>query len=120
MRMPDLTIYRDTEDLIFEFQRQQVTKAPRAWDREAKTGSSTHHKGRKVWKRYGLRRKDVNKPAGGSHDDAPAVENSPRVVKRRCLVQPPLAQPPLFPSKLSQYLPTLRDRTLTTPRSRFS
>jgi len=117
--MFDLTICREAEGVVFEFHHQPVAKAPRAWDREAKPGVSIYHKGRKVWKRYGLRQQDVNRSTGGPQDGTSAAETSARVVKRRCLGQPPIAPPPPYASKPSQYFPTLRDRVPSTPRSRF-
>lgn len=118
--MLDLTFYREAGDLVFEFHHQPITKVPRAWDREVKAGSSINHKGRKIWKRYGIRHQDVNKAAGNSQDSVPATEISPRVIKRRCLVQPPIAPTPSCASKPSRYLPTLREGVPSTPRSKFS
>lgn len=118
--MLDLIFFREADDVVVEFHHQPITKAPRAWDREVKTGSSTNHKGRKIWKRYGIRQRDVNKATSNPQGSAPATEISPRVIKRRCLVQLPIAPTPSYASKPSRYLPTLRDGVPSTPRSKFS
>ncbi|MCJ1391087.1 hypothetical protein MMC18_003949 [Xylographa bjoerkii] len=105
------------DGLIFSFEPQTTSRAPRAWDREPKASFAPTHKGRIVWKRYGLRSAEV-----GNVRSAPLelglseAAICPRDVKRLCLKPTSGFQPLVQARKHTQYFATLQDKALGTPR----
>ncbi|MCJ1399200.1 hypothetical protein MMC11_002402 [Xylographa trunciseda] len=105
------------DNLTFSFEPQTTTRAPRAWDREPKAPSVPTHKGRIVWKRYGLRSTDVaNVQIAPLELGSSQAAIYPRDVKRLCLKPTYGFQPLVQARKQTQYLATLQDKVLGTPR----
>ena len=102
-----------------DFHYSAATRAPRAWDREPKAPAAPTRHGRKVWRRYGFREPSTGKASGAAEGEKADADSAPRVVKRRCVGQAPLAQAMAQAAKPAWYLATLSERALSTPRSRF-
>ena len=111
---------RHCDSLTFSFESQTVSRAPRAWDREPKVPFAPTTKGRIVWKRYGLRSTAMgNAKSTPLELGASEAAICPRDVKRLCLKPNYAFQPLVQPRKQTQYLATLQDKVLETPRRKL-
>ncbi|MCJ1379707.1 hypothetical protein MMC17_002809 [Xylographa soralifera] len=109
------------DGLTFSFESQTTSRAPRAWDREPKMPFAPTTKGRIVWKRYGLRSTAMGTPQTAPLElGASKAAICPRDVKRLCLKPNYGFQPLVQPRKQTQYLATLQDKGLGTPRRKVT
>ncbi|MCJ1474241.1 hypothetical protein MMC13_002899 [Lambiella insularis] len=109
------------EEDVFSFSHERTFRARRAWEREPKTAFAPHQKGRKVWKRYGLRSTEGGTTSSEilqSGDQE--TSTSSRAIKRLCLKQPSILQSQAYASKPSEWLATLQEKSLGTPRRKVA
>lgn len=114
---------RQTNDPLINFQHHVVSRIPRAWERAPHKPSAPQHRGRKVWKRYNLRSKEIQQSTqiskGLENADVQDEQfaDTDRPVKRQCItnaLENPGAQGSQKPPK---YITTLRAKASGTPRS---
>lgn len=116
-------IDRQLNDPLINFQAHVVPHIPRAWERAPHKPFAPQHRGRKVWKRYNLRSKELEQPTqtmkgqegSGSGDERFADTNRP--IKRQCITNAPDYPGAQESEKPPKYITTLRARAPGTPRS---
>ncbi|MCJ1280850.1 hypothetical protein MMC26_000167 [Xylographa opegraphella] len=110
-------LYLQCDDITFTFGSQTLSRVPRAWDREPKAPFAPTTKRRIVWKRYGLRSTALGDAKSTPLElEASEAAMRPRDVKRLCVNRNCALQTLVQPHKQTQYLATLQDKVLGTPR----
>ncbi|KAL8932872.1 MAG: hypothetical protein Q9211_006083 [Gyalolechia sp. 1 TL-2023] len=106
------------------FQPDLYIHRPRAWDRLPKSPHAKRRKGRKVWKRYEAPQKGTRSGKGREMGDGefPASNtelNGSHATKRLRAKDAPTDQDDETMQKPSNYITTLRDKVMGTPRRKM-
>lgn len=113
---------RKQNESLFDFQITAPSRRPRPWERAPKSPFATRRRGRKVWKRYGLRSTESTSEAPAEVSDTAKVEslNTARPVKRLRTKQAPIAaEEGGKQNPGTSYVATLHETAFGTPKSRF-
>lgn len=117
------TVDRQINDPLINFQHHVVPHIPRAWERAPHKPFAPQHRGRKVWKRYNLRSKEIEqstqtlKGHEGSDVEDEGFAGTDRPIKRQCITNAPENPGAQESQRPSKYITTLRATPPATPRS---